>query len=78
MLTLLLSYLGDIDTIRLIGYVTACLEILYIVVKFLIIVVPEDSKFNKFLHRLFKGIDYLKDVIHQKQEESEDVDDDDK
>lgn len=62
MITLILGEIQQADVLVIIGYVTAGLEVLLVLIKFLQYIVNPKSKFGIFLAKLLKGIKFLKDT----------------
>lgn len=63
MIMYVMGFITQIQIQPAIMYIIMVLEISYVLIRFLLIVVPSDKAFHKFLLRLFKGLKQVEDDI---------------
>lgn len=69
MFTLICSASLQFNAGEIIGYIIMILEILLVLIKFLQVLVPSESKFGKFLAKFLKGITFVNKTVHDKKKE---------
>lgn len=72
MIMYVMGFLTQIQIQPAVMYIVAALEISYVLIRFLLIVIPKDKAFHKFLLRLFQGLKQVEDDIKDRFPTDED------